>query len=539
MSYLRIYPKKNNTLFKNNTGFKEGVVGLINTSKNPIMELRDGASQSILIFQFDIEPIKQKLNNFSYVCNLNLFDAGQVYEPAINLKKIDLIYFSEDFVEGDGYGFEQGDFKVQVSNFIYRDNDNEWLNVLKNNVSAQIYQLQTPNEDLKLNCTTYIEQALNDLVDRPNFGIKITNSIASVAKITVLSGNSSGVFKNISINNINILNEDVYYQTNNEDTVLLLIDKINQTQSKFFAELDTNEPNSFFIYSPLNNAEQYNGKSLSIITEGTISVLNSPFENGVNGIEVSNEFNVKFIYGKDTRTIFKPYLEFFINDEIIDQRKELVIGENVNLVLLNQRNFPGTVTCSITNSNDVVLITPSVKNPLIGRYEINFIVPNEEIIYENWYSDGDLFYRAQLFTISPLTYSPPIINKQDYYFFCSNRLKTIKQGDVVYFTVNAEIRFDRKIYEKGFEYLIMTSSGFVMIPWTKVNLYQNNMFFYVDTSFFYPDIEYLIYLRYNNGEIIETSDIINKFKVETNGLNRLDNFNASPYNSRDYFIRKQ
>ena len=52
--YLRLYPKKNNTIFYTQKGSLSYTEGLINTGGNPIMQLMEGNFQSELVFQFDI-----------------------------------------------------------------------------------------------------------------------------------------------------------------------------------------------------------------------------------------------------------------------------------------------------------------------------------------------------------------------------------------------------------------------------------------------------------------------------------------------------
>jgi hypothetical protein len=83
MSYIRIYPTKNNTIFKRNAGTVLQTAGNINTGQNPIMEMHDGNSQSRLIMNFNLDAIKAKLLANTYTCNLKMFDAGVIFEPAL------------------------------------------------------------------------------------------------------------------------------------------------------------------------------------------------------------------------------------------------------------------------------------------------------------------------------------------------------------------------------------------------------------------------------------------------------------------------
>jgi len=130
MSYYRIYPTKNNTLFHYVTKTGNTVstkFDNINTGADPIMELQDGGGESKLIWSFDIpENIQNKLTSFDFTANLQLFDAGTLFQPAINLVNVSLDSFTDDFSEGDGYSFLAPEAKAGVSNWTNRDSIHLW-----------------------------------------------------------------------------------------------------------------------------------------------------------------------------------------------------------------------------------------------------------------------------------------------------------------------------------------------------------------------------------------------------------------------------
>src|SRR6185369_8037835 len=116
--YIRIYPAKNNTIFRYKDAFSAGFsfpvsIGnynsinknlswsfISNSGANPVMELMDGKGESRLLFQFQLSDwLKNKLTNNTFTCNFQLFDAGTLYNPPLPPKLLQLDYFTDDFTE--------------------------------------------------------------------------------------------------------------------------------------------------------------------------------------------------------------------------------------------------------------------------------------------------------------------------------------------------------------------------------------------------------------------------------------------------------
>lgn len=129
--YLRIYPKKNNTIFYTQNGSFNSNQGLINTGGNPIMQLMEGNPQSELVFQFiiDLDTYNKIQNNNSEI-KLKLWDAGKLPEMQQSEPKTIELYKNEDeFVEGIGYDFFGNLTKTTYSNYQYRNELNDvWEN---------------------------------------------------------------------------------------------------------------------------------------------------------------------------------------------------------------------------------------------------------------------------------------------------------------------------------------------------------------------------------------------------------------------------
>jgi hypothetical protein len=135
--------------------------------------------------------------------------------------------------------------------------------------------------------------------------------------------------------------------------------------------------------------------------------------------------------------------------------------------------------------------------------------------------------------------SPNIIikkNLDDLYFYVASPYThpLIRLGDIVGFNLIAEDRKKGACTEPNFEYKIFASNNYDMVPWMPVSVYRDKLFFYVDTSFFFPELEYEIIVRYRNNNVTRSSLLTYKFRVVTDGPTHLAGRAASPYNDRNY-----
>ena len=71
-----------------------------------------------------------------------------------------------------------------------------------------------------------------------------------------------------------------------------------------------------------------------------------------------------------------------------------------------------------------------------------------------------------------------------------------------------------------------------MIPWTKAEIYNGVISFKVDTNFFFPELEYEVFVRLKDKEFVRTSNLTHKFRLTEDGPTHLANRNANPYNNR-------
>jgi hypothetical protein len=434
MSYYRLYPTKNNTIFR----YKEASSYAsqdINCGANTIMELMDGKGESRLMFGFEVPTwLLNKLNAYSYTANFQLFDAGTLYEPAIKLKNIKLESFVESFVEGDGYSFLQPENYVGVSNWLKRDSVNNWA--FGGFAPVLSYHLNSINEDL-------------------NFDI--TNSVADFLS------------QNYTLN--------------------------------YSLTIDNRDTDTTSIYR-------------------------------------------KFIYSRHTRTVFRPYIEFFINDTIEDKTYNFYALDTNKIYLINQRagDFSGTVTADITV--DGVTSTVTATKVRDGVYSVsitanNFSITGKTIAQVLWKINSNSVQKLNIDVKNPNELIERY-NFDDLFFYpvTPSTHNICRQGDVLPFSVVSEIRGKGTIVLENYEYRITSMDGFEMVPWTKCSVYRDKIYFNIFTDYFFPENQYEVFVRYKTDDIALTSTLTHKFKVAMSDKSHLRELSASPYYSREQFISK-
>ncbi len=426
--YIRIYPSRNNTIFKRASGGQAEVLGTVNTGKNPISEITDGNTQSAFLMNFDISGIKSRLQAFSgWTCNLKLWDAGTIFEPTITLKTVDLLYFNDEFTEGDGFSYIGTKALSQASNWTDRVTGTPWTQpTYFDTLTIDTKQLNDANEDLLF---TGLESSI-DLNQTLNLGLRISTNTLSDQTFT------------------------------------------------------------------------------------------------------------KFIYTRQTRTVFKPFLEFFIPDEVIDQRVNVIAGSTSNIFLLNSTgsDFVGTLTVEIKNAAGDIIETPTVINPSVG---VNYVAITPAIglanttLFDVWSIDGTPIAKNLIQVKSPNQVTGPNLDNLFFYPTTSYLHQSIRKNDIVTFNVTSEIRGKGSVVMDGYEYRITSTNNFEIQPWSAVSFYDNKLFFNIDTSYYYAPLEYEVFIRLKQGASIKTSAMSYKFKLVTDEPTHMQSLAANPYSSRD------
>jgi hypothetical protein len=448
MSYFRLYPTKQNTIFhyydynsNNNSYSSIAWSEQTNAGANPVMELMDGKGESKLVFSFDLpEWLFNKLKIYDFQSHLQLWDAGTLFAPGIKLKNVTVSSFVEDFAEGDGYSFLKLKNFTGVSNWLNRQTGNLWSGVTFTSVTT--YDLNTINEDLNFNVSSSINNFVNTLDNpSPKYTLNITSHENDVTTYT------------------------------------------------------------------------------------------------------------KFIHSKYTKTIFQPYLEFFIQDEVKDCHSFCYGGTTNKLYLLNktQADFTGTLTAEVTTADGNSTSTPAVIHQDTGVYYINVTpaIPRNNLKNEHitvvWKIDGNIQYKKLVKVQSP----NQIFNTEEYdlrnlYFYMTTPYthNIVRHGDVMPFFVVSQIRGYGNVLDSNYEYKVVSMDGFEMVPWSPVSIYIDKLYFNINTEYFFPEQQYEVFLRNRTNEYSRTSHLSYKFKVSQDGASHLRSQNASPYFSRDSYFSK-
>ncbi len=256
----------------------------------------------------------------------------------------------------------------------------------------------------------------------------------------------------------------------------------------------------------------------------------------------------KFIYSRHTRTVFQPYLEFVIHDEIQDSHNLLTGGVPNRLYLLNQNqeDFVGTLTATVILENDSI-VTPTIQHEDTGIYFIEVTPPipannlTDEFVTVQWFINGNMQYKELIKVQSPnqiFTKRPYDLNNLFYYPITPYTNNIVRKGDLMPFEVISEIRGYGKIVDTHYDFKVISADGFEMVPWSPVSVYKEKMFFILDTSFFFPELQYEVFIRNKTRMWSRTSHLTYKFKVVQDAQSHLRELSASPYYSRDYFFSK-
>jgi hypothetical protein len=435
MTYIRIYPSRNNTIFKRINGGQTEILGTVNTGKNPISEITDGNTQSAFLMNFDISGILPRLTANTYTCNLKLWDSGQIFEPSITLKTVDLLYFEEEFIEGDGFTYLGVKALPQASNWLERVTGSSW----------------TPSQP------TYFDTKIIDTMQ------------------------------------LNSANEDLFFE----------------------------------------------GIEASIASAIT-NTVNPNFAIRISTNTISDQTFTKFLFTRHTRTVFKPFLEFFIDDTIIDERLNTVATIPANIFLLNETgaNFTGTLTNEIQDADATVLFTPTINNPSTGVYYVT-VTPTAAMantsLFDVWSIDGVPITKNIIQVKSPNQVGVGKVNTENLFFYPATSYlhQSIRKNDVVTFNVTSEVRGKGSVILTGYEYRIVSTNNFEIQPWTSVSTYGNRLFFTVDTSYYYAPLEYEVFVRLKEGKSIKTSAMSYKFKLIADEASHMQSLAANPYSNRD------
>ena len=264
--------------------------------------------------------------------------------------------------------------------------------------------------------------------------------------------------------------------------------------------------------------------------------------------QVDENTLIKFLWGRHTKTVFQPYVEFFINDEIVDSAFNCIAGQSNNIYFINENGIPfSDVLTAHVQYNDIPMTEvdlPTI-NPRDGVYYATvtpfepFRVNKAEYISIVW-KIGPKFVYKQMIEVVPQDNYVQGTSYRNLMFYpatpYSNNI--VRLGDVMPFEVISQIRSQGDVTSDKYKYRVVAANGFEVVPWSQVSVYRNKMFFSLRTDFLYPEMQYEVFLMLDNGDFQITSNTTYKFKLTTNEASHLRTLSASPYYNRESFFGK-
>jgi hypothetical protein len=253
----------------------------------------------------------------------------------------------------------------------------------------------------------------------------------------------------------------------------------------------------------------------------------------------------KYIHSKYTKTVFQPYLEFFIDDAIVDETFNCIAGQSNKIYLLNQTgaDFSGALTALVTY-DDNSTATPTITHSGPGEYYITITPPMPTTIKTTYatimWTIGGLNVQRQVVQVCTPDKLLEDVNHENLFFYPSTPYthNIVRQGDVIPFTVVSQIRGKGDVVTDTYEYRITSADGFEMVPWTDTFVYRKKIYFFVNTDYFFPENQYEVWVRNNTATFSITSNLTHKFKVAMADKSHLRQLSTSPYYSRDQFLSK-
>ena len=191
MSYFRSYFDKNNTIIKNKK---------VNTAKNPTTEIFYGSSFSKFLFRVDLDDLKSKITDGTYVLDNNtkhtLHMTNTIFgdETFLGAKrgtgrertssfKLILFQIDEYWDEGVGFDYEDSGYDYTTGNDTFDIRPSNWFNrtTLDGWASDGVYtttptivtsqQFDNGDENLEMNITSYVNDILTG--NTVNYGLGV------------------------------------------------------------------------------------------------------------------------------------------------------------------------------------------------------------------------------------------------------------------------------------------------------------------------------------------------------------------------------
>lgn len=301
----------------------------------------------------------------------------------------------------------------------------------------------------------------------------------------------------------------------------------------------------------------------NLVDDSTIQLF-IQIDNQVENVNINrNEVRRKWFHSRHTRTMYKPYLEFVINDEIKD-------SYNLTIPYYTDTNYEFFVLLdnkkALGSSNDWDLslfefeanCLEQTGNPTIQAISKHFnytLMDSRNSIFKVgvsfdvegvwkliWKYNGTTIVEDTLEVSSmPIVILDTFSETGNSFIYPTANFSgnQVYVGDKAKIKIVGSSRGSGQTITKNLQYKVITDGNFEMIPWTDCNNHRDQTWAILDTSFFYPNLDYIVVVRYKQGEHgdeIFTSNLIYKFKLIHPGITNLNKINTNPYNPRNTYL---
>ena len=262
----------------------------------------------------------------------------------------------------------------------------------------------------------------------------------------------------------------------------------------------------------------------SILSGSTSNGFGLKFSDRFEGIVTDLRHAVAF-HTKNTNTVYEPYLETLIDDEIFDDRKCFFLDEDNKLYLyLDNKHINKTVNVNyvdIFDYNNKIytrILTDDIVKVEKGIYKIQLNISSEDYpdnvmftdVWNLTINNKEINYTNDFYILSTII-SEEYYNPDNYHFSFKGLLdgENISTNETRKVIVNLNSLYPdgNNFVLNDIEYRIFYRVGskyeIDIIPYSKLNRNNKHYFFKLDTSWLIPQ-EYFIQLRYITNNMITT-----------------------------------
>jgi len=240
-------------------------------------------------------------------------------------------------------------------------------------------------------------------------------------------------------------------------------------------------------------------------------------------------------YTEKTHTNYLPYIEFEWDNQVKDERSEIVPGTTKRLYfyakkdgVLTNVNAITDVTIRFTEVGAADIVITTINNTAPGIYYVDFTCPSVEgSFYDVWevqYESGMTFSTIEQEGVifgaedSWTNDTTNTIDPESYNIMMPNFKSTYKTDESIYLDVNAVILYTSSIVIlKNLEYsisLIDGSNRETFVDWTGVSYSNNDNFIQFDTSWLLVDNLYELSFRHQTDSSTYVNVQDRQFRIE-------------------------